>query len=72
MVLFVIALSLHFFAIHTSQPLTESTSTGEGRYSTMASSKSCMPLFLKAEAQRTGIILLSQTALRKATFNSGA
>ncbi len=36
------------------KPLIGGTSTGDGRYSTTASSSGCTPLFLKAEPQITG------------------
>ena len=45
-------------------PVTGGTSSGDGRKSTMASMSGCTPLFLKAEPQSTGVMLMSSVAWR--------
>ncbi len=52
-------------------PLTGGTSTGEGMYSTMASSTACTPLFLKAEPQVTRQISFLRARARSRMLDLG-
>ncbi len=54
-----------------SRPWTGGLSSGDGKYSTTASSSVCTPLFLNALPQSTGTIFDSRVPLRTAALSSG-
>ena len=51
-------------------PVIGGMSRGDGRYSPMASSRGCMPLFFNAVPQSTGTISLFRVAFLRACFIS--
>ncbi len=53
-------------SVFGSIPVTDSTSSGDGRKSTTPSNSCCTPLFLKADPHRIGVIFIEITPARMA------
>ncbi len=56
-------------SVRGSMPWIGGTSSGLGRYSMTASSSGCTPLFLNALPRRTGVIVASSVAARRARLS---